>query len=72
MNGEQGVVTVALQVRHDGKIESVRLESRSGSQWLDMASVSVFRDAQLPPLPPDVTAAEIPLHFTIHYIIMND
>ena len=52
-----------------GKVESVRIEDRSGSEWLDMASVAVFRDATLPPLPPDVTASSVPLHFTIHYII---
>ncbi len=70
-NGEQGDVTVGVVVRHDGKVESVRIEDRSGSQWLDMASVAVFRDATLPPLPPDVTASSVPLHFTIHYIIEN-
>ena len=71
MNGQQGIVTVGLKVRHDGQVEAIRLESRSGSPWLDMASLSVFRDAKLPPLPPDVTAAQIPLHFTIHYVILN-
>jgi periplasmic protein TonB len=72
MNGEQGVATVKLVVRHDGKVESVQLEAGSGSQWLDMASVAIFRGATLPPLPSDVTSAAIPLHFTIHYIIVND
>lgn len=69
LNGEQGVVTVGLTVRHDGKVVAIRLEGRSGSQWLDLGALSVFRDAQLPPLPPDVSEREIPLHFTIHYII---
>ena len=71
MNGEQGDVTVALSVLHDGKVTYVHLERRSGSQWLDMASVAVFRDAQLPPLPPDVRDKAISLHFTIHYVIIN-
>ncbi len=71
MNGEQGDATVKLLVRHDGKVESVQLEGGSGSQWLDMAAVAVFRGATLPPLPSDVTEATIPLHFTIHYIIIN-
>ena len=71
LNGEQGIVTVEMQVQHDGRVTAIRLEGRSGSQWLDMGALSVFRDAKLPPLPPDVTAAAIPLHFTIHYIIVN-
>jgi TonB family protein len=71
MNGEQGIATVKLVVRHDGRVESVRLEDSSGSQWLDMAAVAVFRNANLPPLPSDVTSAVVPLHFTIHYIIID-
>jgi protein TonB len=71
MNGQQGVVTVAMRVRRDGQVEAIRLESRSGFPFLDMASLSVFRDAKLPPLPQGVSAAEIPLHFTIHYVIVN-
>ncbi len=71
VNGEQGDVTVKLIVRHDGTVESVRLEDRSGSPWLNMGSVAIFRGATLPPLPSGVTADQIPLHFTIHYIIVN-
>lgn len=71
MNGEQGDVTVEMTVQHDGKVTYVHLERRSGSQWLDMASVAVFRDADLPPLPPEVRDKDITLHFTIHYVIIN-
>lgn len=71
MNGEQGVVTVRVLVRRDGKVESVQLESPTASPWLNMASVAVFRNADLPPLPSDVTEAVVPMHFTIHYIIVN-
>ncbi len=70
-NGEQGNVTVKVIVRHDGTVELVRLEDQARSPWLNMASVAVFRGATLPPLPAGVSAAEIPLHFTIHYIIVN-
>ena len=71
MNGEQGITTVKLVVRHDGSVAKVQLEDPSGYPWLDMAAVAVFRGATLPPLPSDVTAASIPVHFTIHYIIIN-
>lgn len=71
MNGEQGIVTVGMEVRHDGQVEAIRLEGRSGSQWLDMGALAIFRDAKLPPLPANVSAAQIPLHFSIHYVIVN-
>ncbi len=71
MNGEQGDVTVRVVVRRDGKVESVRLEHSNRSPWLNMASVAVFRNANLPPLPADVTAESVPMHFTIHYMIIN-
>jgi periplasmic protein TonB len=71
MNGEQGDVTVQMIVQHDGRVTYVHLERRSGSQWLDMASVAVFRDADLPPLPPEVRDKDITLHFTIHYVIVD-
>jgi periplasmic protein TonB len=70
-NGEQGDVTVRVVVRRDGKVESVQLEDRNRSPWLNMASVAVFRNATLPPLPSDVTAESVPMHFTIHYMIIN-
>jgi periplasmic protein TonB len=71
MNGEQGVVTVRVLVRRDGKVESVQLESPTSSPWLNMASVAVFRNADLPPLPSEVTDNAVPVHFTIHYVIVH-
>ncbi|MGH7155188.1 MAG: energy transducer TonB [Acetobacteraceae bacterium] len=71
INNEQGTVTVRLIVAHDGKVESVRLEDRSGKPFLDMGAVAIFRGATLPPLPPRVKTQSIPVHFTIHYIIVG-
>ena len=70
VNGEEGDVTLHLLVRRNGDVQSVQLEDGSGWQWLDMAALAVFRGARLPPLPTDA-APELPLHLTIHYVIVR-
>ena len=68
---QEGDVTLRLKVARDGQVEELDVEQRSGSQWLDLGALSVFRNAHLPPLPPDVTSKDISLDFTIHYIILR-
>ena len=48
-NNEDGEVTVRVVMTPSGHVTSVDLARRSGSQWLDMALESMFRDANLPP-----------------------
>ncbi|HET6183454.1 MAG TPA: energy transducer TonB [Acetobacteraceae bacterium] len=69
-NGEQGDVGLDLVIRRNGDVEKVAIVSRSGSQWLDMAAIAVFRNAHLPPLSSE-HAEEVPLHLTIHYVIIH-
>jgi periplasmic protein TonB len=69
VNGEDGDVTAQVVVNPDGHVNSVELKSRSGSQWLDMALVSLFRDATVPP-PPDKNAPST-FNFTMHYILIR-
>jgi protein TonB len=71
VNGEEGDVTLHMRVDHDGRVEALELVGRSGSQWLDLGGLSIFRDAHLPPLPEDMPEAQIPFHVTIHYIIIR-
>jgi protein TonB len=71
MNGEDGDVTLHMRVDHDGRVSQLELVGRSGSQWLDMAAVAIFRDAFLPPLPPEMHEAQIPFHVTIHFVIIR-
>ena len=70
-NNEDGDVTLHMHVDHDGRVSALELIGRSGSQWLDMGALSIFRDAHLPPLPPDMPEAQIPFHVTIHYLIVR-
>jgi protein TonB len=68
---QQGDVELRLVVGRGGRVEAVDVEQRSGSPWLDLGALAVFRDANLPPLPPDVTDPNITVDFTIHYIIVR-
>lgn len=69
--GQHGDVTISMKVAHSGHVERLGVTQASNSPWLNLGALSVFRNADLPPLPPDVTANNIDLTFTIHYIIVN-
>src|ERR1700733_4026316 len=66
MNGEDGTAMVRVVANPNGQVTSVELESRSGSQWLDLALQALFRDARLPPLHDE--NEPITFDFTMHYI----
>jgi protein TonB len=69
MNGEDGSAMVLIQVNPDGHVTSVELERKSGSQWLDMGLVALFRDAHVPPIFGEKEPVDI--HFTMHYILIR-
>ena len=69
-NGQQGDVVLDLVILRNGQVARVALAERSGSQWLDMAALGVFRGARLPALPADA-AASVPLTLRIHYQILR-
>jgi TonB family protein len=68
MNDEDGDVTVKVVARSDGHVTSVELEHRLLSRWLDLALLSLFRDANLPPLHQE---DGITFRFTMHYILIR-
>ena len=69
MNGEDGDVMVEVSANPNGHVTSVELRQRSGSQWLDMALLGLFRDANLPPLPEE--NEPITFNFLMHYILIR-
>jgi TonB family protein len=69
--GQDGDVTVSMKVAHNGHVESLGLTDRSDSPWLNLGALSIFRNANLPPLPPDVKSDDIDLTFKIHYILVR-
>jgi periplasmic protein TonB len=64
-------VQVRLVVARDGRVKAVDIQEKSGSPWLDLGALAVFRDAKLPPLPPDVRDPDVTVDFTIHYMIIR-
>jgi periplasmic protein TonB len=69
MNGEDGNTTVEVVANPDGRVTSVRLVSKSGSVWLDLALQALFRDHRLPPLHDE--NEPITFNFTMHYILIR-
>jgi protein TonB len=69
-NDESGDSTVIVVANPDGRVTSVELERKSGSPWLDMALMALFRDARLPALPQDEDGP-VTFHFTMRYILLH-
>ncbi len=70
-NGEDGTVEIQLVVNRLGRVESVEIQRRSGSPWLDMAAVGTWRNAQLAPLPAENTDRTITIPLTINYVLIR-
>ena len=69
--GEDGTTQVRLVVNRSGKVEKVELKSRSGSQWLDVGSLAIFRNAMLPPFPLSTPQDRADLLLTINFILVR-
>lgn len=70
-NGEDGTVEIQIVVNRLGRVESVEIQRRSGSPWLDMAALGTWRNAQLAPLPAENTDRTITIPLTINYILIR-
>jgi len=70
-NGEDGTVQIELVVNRLGRVESIEIQRRSGSPWLDMAAVGTWRNAQLAPLPAENTDRTITIPLTINYVLIR-
>ena len=64
---EGGNVKVHIVIAPDGRVESIEVVQSSGLSVLDTAAVAVFRNAQLPPFPPDTPAGPANVVVTLHY-----
>jgi len=69
--GQDGVVGIEIVVDKYGNVTRLRLDSRSGSPWLDLGAQSVFRGAKLPSLLPFTSDEQITVELTIHYILVR-
>ena len=68
--GEEGDAMVHVIAKSDGTVKEVELVRKSGSMWLDIALVALFRDAHIPPFP---AGGDEPLEFNflMHYMLIR-
>jgi TonB family protein len=69
--GEDGTTVVRVVASRDGRVQSVTMLSSSGSQWLDLATTGMFRDATVPPFPPDSTDPTFTFELRMSYILLR-
>jgi protein TonB len=67
---QEGDAKVHVIAAPNGRVKEVQLIGKSGSMWLDMALVSLFRDRQIPPLPSGMEGP-IEFNFTMHYVLIR-
>lgn len=70
-NGEEGVAAVTLKIGKDGRVQSVGLVQRSGSQWLDLALQALFRGQHVPGLPDNFAQPNATINVQMHYILIR-
>ncbi len=69
--GESGPSHVHVVLDRQGQVRSVELVSTSGSYLLDAATTGMFRNAKLPPVPPDMNGNHFDVDLTIDYILIH-
>jgi protein TonB len=67
---QEGDAKVHVVAESNGRVKLVELIGRSGSMWLDLALLALFRDAHIPPLPSG-QREPIEFNFTMHYILIR-
>jgi TonB family protein len=68
---QDGTVRIEIVVNKYGNVTALRMVDRSGSQWLDLATQSVFRGAKLPSLLPFTSDEQITVALKIQYILLH-
>ena len=69
-DGEEGDAKVHVVAEPNGRVKEVELIGKSGSMWLDLALLALFRDQRIPPLPYG-EKEPIEFNFTMHYILIR-
>jgi TonB family protein len=68
--GEEGDAQVHVIAAPDGRVKEVELIGKSGSMWLDLALLALFRDQHIPPFPAG-GKEPIDFNFTMHYVLIR-
>ncbi len=69
--GEDGTLTLRMQVAPDGRVTRLELIRPSRSVFLNIGAQRPFRNAMLPRLPPGIGGDGIPVELTIHFNLIR-
>lgn len=69
--GEEGNSSVHVILERSGRVKNV-WETQSSTETLDAATVGMFTNAQLPPVPPDMKDKIIQFDVTVNYILIRN
>lgn len=69
--GQQGSVQIEFTVDRQGNVTGLRMLSSSGSNFLDLAWLGMFKGVKLPPFPPGTTSDHITVDATMQYQLIN-
>ena len=69
--GQDGTASVHVVLDRSGQVRSVELTTSAGADSLDDATSGMFRDATLPPVPPDMAGNHFDIDLTVHYILLR-
>jgi TonB family protein len=64
---EGGNVKVRIAIAPEGQVTSIEVVQGSGLSVLDVAAITVFRNAHLSPFPPGTSAPPADVVVTLHY-----
>jgi protein TonB len=69
--GQSGTVQLHMRVDRDGSVHDLQLLDGSGSPYLDMGALSVFRGAHLPAFPQNTPESQGDLYLSIQYVLLH-
>ena len=69
-NNEAGVSVIRATILRDGTVKDVQLVESSGSPWLDMGWIGLFRGKKLAPFPDDMREAQRDFTMSMDYEIL--
>jgi protein TonB len=69
-DGDEGDARVHVVAEPNGRVKMVELIGKSGSMWLDLALLALFRDQNIPPLPYGIKEP-VDFNFTMHYVLIR-
>jgi TonB family protein len=69
--GQDGIAVIHATISPQGRILHLELVESSGSSWLDMAWLGLFRSMDLPRFPPDMKVPQLDFTYSMDYHLIR-